>query len=226
MAQIISFALCPLDLDTVRIDRLARPAARLPQRPDRVGLVFQTAIGIEQPPMGRGIDQRTVVVLAVNFDQSRAEAFQRLHADRLVVDEGAGLAVGELHAPQDERVLRLDTVLLEQRPGRVPARQFEHRSHLPLRLALAHQRRVAARAQGEREGVEQDRFAGAGLAGQHSQTFCEIQIELVDQDDVPDGKARQHAEWLPVTLASRRKAYQNKTETESGRLENSWFRRR
>ena len=68
--------------------------------------------------MGRGIDQRAVVMLAVDFDQSRAEAFERLHADRLVVDEGAGLAVGELHAAQDQGVLGLDAVLLQQRPGR------------------------------------------------------------------------------------------------------------
>ena len=69
--------------------------------------------------MGRGIDQRTVVVLAMDFDQSRAEAFERLHADRLVVDEGAGLAVGELHAAQDQGVLGLDAVApsAAPRPG-------------------------------------------------------------------------------------------------------------
>ena len=82
----------------------------------------------------------------------------------------------------------------------MPARQFEHRGDLPLRLPLAHQRGVAARAQGERERIEQDRFAGAGLAGQHGKALGEIEIELVDQDDVPDGKARQHADRLPVPV--------------------------
>ena len=68
--------------------------------------------------MGRGIDQRAVVMLAVDFDQRRAEAFQRLHADRLIVDEGAGAAVGELHAAQDQLVLGLDVVVL--RAARAP----------------------------------------------------------------------------------------------------------
>ena len=51
--------------------------------------------------MGRGIDQRALVMLAVNLDQRRADRLQGLHADRLIVDEGAGAAVGELHAAQD-----------------------------------------------------------------------------------------------------------------------------
>ena len=68
----------------------------------------------------------------------------------------------------------------------MPARQFEHRGDLALRLSLAHQRGVAARAQGEREGVEQDRLAGAGFAGQHGKAPGKIEVKLVDQDDVPD----------------------------------------
>ncbi len=67
--------------------------------------------------MGRGIDQRAGVVLAVDFDQRRAERLQRLHAHRLVVDEGAGAAVGELHAAQDHGLVRRDIV---RSAGRAP----------------------------------------------------------------------------------------------------------
>ena len=69
--------------------------------------------------MGRGIDQRAVVVLAVDFDQRRAELLQHLHADRLVVDEGAGAAVGELHAAQDQLVVVVDAVVGEERARRM-----------------------------------------------------------------------------------------------------------
>ena len=75
--------------------------------------------------MRRRVDQRAGVVLAVDFDQRRAEALQRLHADRLIVDEGAGAAVGELHAAQDQCLAGLDVALGEQRAGRMtwrPAR--------------------------------------------------------------------------------------------------------
>ena len=73
--------------------------------------------------MGRGIDQRARVVLAVDFDQRRAEALQRLHADRLVVDEGAGAAVGELHAAQDQRLVGGDARPRQQRARRMARRQ-------------------------------------------------------------------------------------------------------
>ncbi len=186
MAQIFGFALRALDLDAMRVERFARLAARVPEQRDRFGLLFQAAKRVEQPAMRRGIDQRTVVMLTVDFDEHGAEAFERLHADRLIVDEGARLAVGKLHAAQDQRVFRLNAVVLQQRPGRVLARQFEHGGDLALLLALADQRGVAARAQSQRKGVEQDGLAGAGLAGQHAKTLGEIEIELVDQDDVPN----------------------------------------
>ena len=57
----------------------------------------------EAGEMISGLSHCAGVVLAVDLHQSRAEAFQRLHAHRLVVDEGAGLAVGKLHAAQDQR---------------------------------------------------------------------------------------------------------------------------
>ena len=70
--------------------------------------------------------------------------------------------------------------------------KLEGRGHLALLGALAHQRRLAARAEREREGIEQDRFAGAGLAGQHRKAGAEIDVEPIDQDDVADGKPGEH----------------------------------
>ena len=58
--------------------------------------------------------------------------------------------------------------------------------HLTVLGALAHQRRLAARAERQRERIEQDRFAGAGLAGQRGEAGAEIDIQPVDQDDVAD----------------------------------------
>ncbi len=72
-------------------------------------------------------------------------------------------------------------------------RQFEHRGDLALLGALAHQRGVAAGAQRQRKGIEQDRLAGAGLAGQHGKARHEIDVEPVDQNDVADRKPGQHA---------------------------------
>ena len=136
--------------------------------------------------MGRGIDEGALVVLAVNFHQSRAERAQHLHADRLVVDEGAGAAVGELHAPHDQLVLAGKIVVGQHAARRMVFGDVEGGDHLALLGALAHQRRVAARAERQREGVEQDRFAGAGLAGQRGKAGAEIDIQPIDQNDVAD----------------------------------------
>ena len=142
--------------------------------------------------MGRGVDQRAVVVLAVDLDQRRAERAQRLHAHRLVVDEGAGAAVGELRAPQDQSVVGRNAVFRGERADRMVARQFEGSGHLPLLRAMSHQRGVAARAERQREGVEQDRLAGTGLAREHGKPLGEIDVEPIDQDDVADRKPGEH----------------------------------
>ena len=52
---------------------------------------------------------------------------------------------------------------------------------------------IAAAAERQREGIEQDGFARAGLAGQHREATGEFDIEPFDQDDVTDRQTRQHA---------------------------------
>ena len=52
--------------------------------------------------------------------------------------------------------------------------------------ALADQPRIRAGAERQAERVEQDRFAGAGLAGQHAKPAIELQLEPVDEHDVAD----------------------------------------
>ena len=177
-------------------DRLLGVAPRHPELLHRAGVVIEPAIGIEQAAVRSGIDQRAGVVLAVNLDQRRAKRLQRLHADRLVVDEGAGAAVGELHPAQDQRLAGVDVGFGQQRAGRMLRRQLEHRGDLALLGALAHQGGVAARAQRQREGIEQDRLAGAGLAGQHGKPGREIEVEPVDQNDVADREPGQHGPSL------------------------------
>ena len=154
--------------------------------------------------MRRGIDEGAVVVLAVNFDQRGAERAQHLHADRLIVDEGAGAAVGKLHPAHDQFVIAAEIVVGEYAARRMCLGDVEDGGHLPLLGALAHQRRIAARAERKREGIEQDRFAGAGLAGQHGKAGAEIDVQPIDQDDVADGKAGQHdqqADWNDTELS-------------------------
>jgi hypothetical protein len=142
--------------------------------------------------MGGGIDQRAVVVLAVDLDQSRAQFLHHLNADRLVVDKGAGAAIRELHPAQDQFVLGGNIVGLQERARRMLLADLEGGGDLALLHALAHQRLIAAGAERQREGVEQNRLAGAGLAGEHGQPAGEIDVEPIDQDYIADGKPGEH----------------------------------
>ncbi len=71
-------------------------------------------------------------------------------------------------------------------------RHIEHGRHLALLGAMTDQGGIAAAAQRQREGVEQNGFARAGLAGQNCQAAGKFDIEPFDQDDVTDRQTRQH----------------------------------
>ena len=111
-----------------------------------------------------GIDQGAVVVLAVDLDEGRADGLEHLDAHRLVVDEGAGAPVRDLDAAQDQVAVDVDIGLRRDPAGRMVERAVEHGRDLALVLAMAHEAAVAAPAEGQREGVEQDRLASARLA--------------------------------------------------------------
>ena len=70
----------------------------------------------------------------------------------------------------------------------MPGRHFQLGGHRGGFLAVADQSGIGARAQRQPERVEQDRFAGAGLAGQHAEAGLELELEPVDQHDVLDGE--------------------------------------
>ena len=192
MAQPVGLAPRLFDTRAMRRDRFLGAATYVPGAPDRRRIVLESRVGIEQPPVRRNIDQRALVMLAMDFDQRAAECFEHLHAHRLVVDEGARAPVGKLHTAQDQAVLGSDAVFGEQRERRMARFDIEGRGHLSLLGALAHQAGVAAAAERKREGIEQDRLAGAGLAGEHRKTSRVIDVEPFDQNDVADREAGEH----------------------------------
>ncbi len=196
MAKPLRFAAGALDLGAMRLHRGLARAPLVPKTPDLGGVVLDAAIGVEQRAMGRRLDESAVVVLAVDFHQSRAERAQHLHAHRLIVDEGAGAAVGELDPAHDQFVLgdrfRNQVVLRQQAARRMLLGDVESRSHLALLGALAHQSGVAARTERERKRVEQDRFAGAGLTGKRGKAGAEVDVQAIDQNDIANGEAGEH----------------------------------
>jgi hypothetical protein len=213
VAKKLGFALRPLDLGAVARHLVLACPPCVPKPLDLIRLAFEGAEGIEQPAVRRHVHQRTLVVLAVDFDQCRAQRLEGLRAHGLIVDEGAGASVGELHAAQDQLVLGRDVVGRHQRAHGVPGRQLERRGHLPLLGPLPHQGDIAPCTERERKGIEQDGFAGAGLAREHGQAGCEVDIEPVDQDDVANREPGQHACFPIAVVRSVRGSPCSRTQT-------------
>jgi hypothetical protein len=155
-------------------------------------LTLQRAKSVEDGAVRVGVDEGSVGMLAVDLDQRRTDRFQHLNADRLVVDEGARASIRNLNPAQDEVALRVDVRLGCDLARRVLERNVESGRNLALAFAVADEAAVAAPAESERKRVEQNRFAGPGLAGQNAEAVAEVEFEPVDQDDVADRKLNQH----------------------------------
>ena len=91
---------------------LGRPPG-LPGGGDRASLTRESAIGIDEVAMAARVDERPVVMLAVDLDQGLPNLPQQLHAHRHIVDECPGASVRRLDAPQDQRRVLLQSVFGE-----------------------------------------------------------------------------------------------------------------
>ena len=96
------------------------------------------------------VDERAVVVLAMNFDQFAGDRPQCLRRHPLIVDESAAAAIRQLQAPQNKAAGSFDVLCLRRYQRRVVLRKFESRADLTLRHAVADQIAVAPGAKRQR----------------------------------------------------------------------------
>ncbi|MCY1542767.1 hypothetical protein D9M68_785330 [compost metagenome] len=154
--------------------------------------------------MGGDVNQRAIIVLAVNFDNLPADFLQQGGRYRLVVDEGAGAAISKLHAAQNHIFIVGNGIVAQRGARRMVGGQLQHGDHLAALLPAAHQRRIATPAQRQSQRIKQDGFTGAGLTGQHGHAAIKRQIKLVDKDDVANRERVQHARTIPKLRVGRR----------------------
>jgi hypothetical protein len=74
-----------------------------------------------------------------------------------------------------------------------PVRNLECRREFSALCAGPQLPQLEAIAQQQAQGVEQDRFAGAGFPGQHGETAVELEVERLDDDEVADRQEPEHA---------------------------------
>jgi hypothetical protein len=144
-----------------------------------------------------GAGQLLGLALDGEIQQQRAQFHHLAAADRHAVEpmpaEGLALLEAPIAAEQQLALLRLQ--LLLRQPGR--HRRGEGEAGLdPAALATAPQQPCPLGTLGAAEqgikGIEQDRFARAGLAGEHREAGPEGQLQPLDQGDVLQAQTREH----------------------------------
>jgi len=78
---------------------------------------------------------------------------------------------------------------------------LEYRFHLFPVCARAHHFRGSPVAQQQSDGVDNDRFAGAGFPGQDVQATVEAKLQPVDDREVADLKLRQRGGRFDLATA-------------------------
>ena len=149
-------------------------------------------IGVEQLALGIALEQRLVGMLAVDVHQLLAQFAQCLYRCGLAIDVAARAAVGADGAAQDAFTVHLQFSLAQPGLHFVQRTDLEGGADLGTIAADAYRAAVGTIAQHQAEGVEQDRFAGAGLAGEHAHTGRELQLQLFDDGEITDGKMPEH----------------------------------
>ena len=82
----------------------------------------------------------------MDFHEAAGNGANHLRARGLVVDEGARSSIRQLHAAKDQFAIGFDIAFAREHKRGMVFGQIEDRRHLSLRLPLADQSAVAARA--------------------------------------------------------------------------------
>ena len=158
-----------------------------------LGLTPQAGIGVEQLALGSRLEQGLMGMLAVYVDQEFAGLAQLLQGGGAAVDEGARTAAGIHHAAHQAHAgIAAEFVLVQ------PGLQLGKGAGIELGLDLGalgtgpHHAGIGTFAQCQRQGVDQDGFAGPGLAGKHGEAGLKFQLEAVDDDEITDIEGQQH----------------------------------
>gem|GEM_PF-2670053 len=156
--------------------------------------VREAGVRIEQRTLRIGFEQGLVRMLAMDVHQPFARLTQLAERRRPAVDESTRAPALVDYPPQQKGT----GVALEFR-GAQPCAQFGQRLNVEFGTDVrafairAHHGRIAALAQGQCQRVDEDGFAGAGLAGEHSESGVEFEFERIDNDEIADAERPQHA---------------------------------
>ena len=191
MAQIVFFHLRPFERALRRLKCRPRLGPCAPRRthPGQI----QPGKGIKKLAMPARVQKTPVIMLAVQFHQRIRQITQHLARDPAIVDPGRLAPVHRVDAAQDQlALLGHDPRLGQNRMGGMKRIQIKDRHNLALRGPCAHQIRPPPPAQHKAQGIQQDRLARPGFAGQHIQPRPKGQRQPIDDQHITNFKRTQH----------------------------------
>lgn len=147
---------------------------------------------VEQAPVGLALQQRLVLVLAMDVDQQFAQALQVAQRAGRAVDVGTRATFGSDHPAQDARTVLFQVALGEPVAGLGDGTDVEAGENVGLVRSGTYRAAVGAVAEGKAEGVEHDRLARTGFAGDHAHAGSEFEIQVLDDGVVVNGQVNQH----------------------------------
>ncbi len=176
--------------------RVAPGDGRLPCLPCGGGLPAEhgeAAVRVDERALHVRGEERLVRVLSMQVDQLLADVLQLHEGCRTAVDPGAAAALRVQRPAQEQGgVARREIVLGEPGADAGPVADLEGGGELGALGTGPQLAQFEAVAQEERERIQQDRLAGAGLPGQDREAAVELEIERFDDDEVADGQQAKH----------------------------------
>ena len=137
-------------------------------------------------------------MLTMNIDQAFAHFPQLLDRGRRAVDIGPRAPPGVDDAAQQQFVATRKIVGIQpgtnqrQCPDRKTRRNFR-----PIATATDNAR-FCALAEHQSQCIDQNGFAGAGLAGERTKPSRELKIQVIDDDKIANGDLPQHTGQCPL----------------------------
>ena len=156
------------------------------------GQVDGPGVFVEQAPMGIGLEQGLVLVLAVDVDQQLAQGLEVAEGTGRAVDVATAAAFGSDDAPQDAQPVAGQVAFGQPGVGLGNVDQVEGGEDVGLVGAGAYHAAVGAVAQGQAQGIEHDRLARTCLARDHGHAAGDFQVEVFDDGVVVNGQVHQH----------------------------------
>ena len=160
---------------------------------------IQGTESIQQPGMCGGVGKAHLFMLALHFHQCRAQTFEQGNTDRLVIDEGAGFAIGLQHAAQHQFIFGADALVAQNVETRVIGAWQKGGGNTCLCLPRAHQPCFGAVAERKAQAIQQYGFPGACFAGEHCEPGIEAQVELFNQHHIANGQRGEHRRAAPCS---------------------------